>query len=165
MQQQIFPIMEHTIFGTIRSSSLIIIHMPDEIRFSSFESANGLGNLDEIEGKQVLTYLTPVCPESLTWDDCRKNSDLVTYNLEYSWSFIFVELVPYVIILVSLLVLFTVRLVRRRKEKKLVKIYEQELLQSEITEVAAVEAFGSLDSPIVVANESFFDTEDLEDNE
>ena len=165
MQQQIFPIMEHTIFGTIRSSSLMIIHMPDEIRFSSFESANGLGNLDEIEGKQVLTYLTPVCPESLTWDDCRKNSDLVTYNLEYSWSFIFVELIPYVIILVSLLVLFTVRLVRRRKEKKLVKIYEQELLQSEITEVAAVEAFGSLDSPIVVANESFFDTEDLEDNE
>ena len=69
------------------------------------------------------------------------------------------------IILVSLLVLFTVRLVRRRKEKKLVKIYEQELLQSEITEVAAVEAFGSLDSPVVVANESFFDTEDPEDNE
>ena len=28
IQQQIFPIMEHTIFGTIRSSSLIIIHMP-----------------------------------------------------------------------------------------------------------------------------------------
>ena len=54
---------------------------------------------------------------------------------------------------------------RRRKEKKLVKIHEQELLQSEITEVAAVEAFGSLDSPVVVANESFFDTEDLEDNE
>ena len=69
------------------------------------------------------------------------------------------------IILVSLLVLFTVRLVRRRKEKKLVKIYEQELLQSEITEVAAVEAFGSLDSPVVVANESFFDTENLDDNE
>jgi hypothetical protein len=89
----------------------------------------------------------------------------VSYNLEYSWSFIFVELVPYVIILVSLLVLSTVRLVRRRKEKKLVKILEQELLQSEITEVAAVEAFGSLDSPVVVANESFFDTEDLEDNE
>ena len=29
MQQEIFPIFEHTIFGTIRSSSLIIIHMPD----------------------------------------------------------------------------------------------------------------------------------------
>jgi len=165
MQQKIFPIMEHTIFGTIRSSSLIIIHMPDEIRLSSFESSNERGNITEIEGKQVLTYLTPVCPEALTWNDCKKNSDLVTYNLEYSWSFIFVELAPYVIILISLLVLFSVRLIRRRKEKKFLKIQEQELLQSELTEVAAIEAFGSMDSPVVVANESYFDKEEIMNNE
>ena len=165
MQQQIFPIMEHTIFGTIRSSSLIIIHMPDEIRFSSFESSNELGNITEIEGKQVLTYLTPVCPEALTWNDCKKNSDLVTYSLEYSWSFIFAELAPYAIILVSLLVLFSVRLIRRRKEKKFLRIQEQELLQSELTEVAAIEAFGSMDSPVVVANESYFEKEEITNNE
>jgi len=165
MQQKIFPIMEHTIFGTIRSSSLIIIHMPDEIRLSSFESSNERGNITEIEGKQVLTYLTPVCPEALTWNDCKKNSDLVTYNLEYSWSFIFVELAPYAIILISLLVLFSVRLIRRRKEKKFLKIQEQELLQSELTEVAAIEAFGSMDSPVVVANESYFDKEEIMNNE
>ena len=165
MQQKIFPIMEHTIFGTIRSSSLIIIHMPDEIRFSSFESSNERGNITEIEGKQVLTYLTPVCPEALTWNDCKKNSDLVTYNLEYSWSFIFVELAPYAIILISLLVLFSVRLIRRRKEKKFLKIQEQELLQSELTEVAAIEAFGSMDSPVVVANESYFEKEEIMNNE
>ena len=165
MQQKIFPIMEHTIFGTIRSSSLIIIHMPDEIRLSSFESSNERGNITEIEGKQVLTYLTPVCPEALTWNDCKKNSDLVTYNLEYSWSFIFVELSPYAIILISLLVLFSVRLIRRRKEKKFLKIQEQELLQSELTEVAAIEAFGSMDSPVVVANESYFEKEEIMNNE
>jgi len=165
MQQKIFPIMEHTIFGTIRSSSLIIIHMPDEIRLSSFESSNERGNITEIEGKQVLTYLTPVCPEALTWNDCKKNSDLVTYNLEYSWSFIFVELAPYAIILISLLVLFSVRLIRRRKEKKFLKIQEQELLQSELTEVAAIEAFGSMDSPVVVANESYFEKEEIMNNE
>ena len=165
MQQKIFPIMEHTIFGTIRSSSLIIIHMPDEIRLSSFESSNERGNITEIEGKQVLTYLTPVCPEALTWNDCKKNSDLVTYNLEYSWSFIFVELAPYVIILISLLVLFSVRLIRRRKEKKFLKIQEQELLQSELTEVAAIEAFGSMDSPVVVAHESYFEKEEIMNNE
>jgi hypothetical protein len=165
MQQKIFPIMEHTIFGTIRSSSLIIIHMPDEIRLSSFESSNERGNINEIEGKQVLTYLTPVCPEALTWNDCKKNSDLVTYNLEYSWSFIFVELAPYAIILISLLVLFSFRLIRRRKEKKFLKIQEQELLQSELTEVAAIEAFGSMDSPVVVANESYFEKEEIMNNE
>ena len=65
------------------------------------------------------------------------------------------------IILISLLILFTVRIVRRRKEKKLLIIQEQELLQSELTEVAAVEVFGSFDS--LVANESFFD--DIEDSE
>jgi hypothetical protein len=160
MQQQIFPIMEHTVFGTIRSSSLIIIHMPDDVHFSSFESSNGLGKITNFGDKQVLTYLTPVCPESLTWNDCKKNSDLVTYNLEYSWSFIFVELIPYAIILVSLLALFTVRLIRRRKEKKSLKIQERELLQSELTEVAAVEVFGSMDSPVVVADESYFEKED-----
>ena len=68
------------------------------------------------------------------------------------------------IILISLLILFTVRLVRRRKEKKLLKIHEKELLQSELTEVAAVEVFGSFDT--LVADDSFFDdTEDLENNE
>tara|TARA_Y100000739_G_scaffold6113_1_gene5500 strand:- start:425 stop:2122 length:1698 start_codon:yes stop_codon:yes gene_type:complete len=160
MQQQIFPIMEYTVFGTIRSSSLIIIHMPDDVHFSSFESSNGRGKITNFGDKQVLTYLTPVCPESLTWYDCKKNSDLVTYNLEYSWSFIFVELIPYAVILVSLLALFTVRLIRRRKEKKSLKIQEQELLQSELTEVAAVEVFGSMDSPVVVANESYFEKEE-----
>ena len=84
----------------------------------------------------------------------------ILHSLEYSWSFIFAELIPYAIILVSLLALFTVRLIRRRKEKKSLKIQEQELLQSELTEVAAVEVFGSMDSPVVVANESYFEKEE-----
>ena len=67
-------------------------------------------------------------------------------------------------ILVSLLALFTVRLIRRRKEKKSLKIQELELLQSELTEVAAVEVFGSMDSPVVVANESYFEKDDNEND-
>ncbi len=159
MQQQIFPIMEYTVFGTVRTSALIIIHMSDEIRFSSFDSANDLGNLTEIEGRQVLTYLTPICPDSLTWYDCKKNSDLVTYNLEYSWSFIFVELIPYSIILVLLSSLVIGNSIRRKKEKKSLKIKEEELLQTELTEVAAIEVFGSMNSPEVVTSESYFEIE------
>ena len=101
----------------------------------------------------------------MTWNDCKKSSDTVTYSLEYSWSFIFVELIPYMIILISLLILFTVRIVRRRKEKKLLIIQEQELLQSELTEVAAVEVFGSMDSPVMVASESWWETDEIEDLE
>ena len=140
------------------------MHMPDEIRFSSFESSKGLGDISEVEGRQIITYLTPVCPDSQTWYDCKKNADLVTFSLEYSWSFIFVELIPYIILLISLLAMFSVRVRRRRKEKRLLKIQKQELLQSELTEVAAVEVFGSMDSPVVVANESYFEKDDNEND-
>ena len=165
MQQEIFPIFEYTIFGTIRSSSLIIIHMPDEIRFSSFESSNNRGQISIIDGNQVLTYLTPVCPDSSSWFDCKKNSDSVTFSLEYSWSFIFVELMPYILLLTIFSCLFLLRLVRRRKEKKIQKIHQQELLQEKLTEVAAVEVFGSMDSPVMVASESWWETDEIEDLE
>ena len=52
----------------------------------------------------------------------------------------------------------------QRKEKRLLKIQKQELLQSELTEVAAVEVFGSMDSPVVVANESYFEKDDNEND-
>jgi len=157
MQQQIFPIMEHTTFGTIRSSALIIIHMPDEFRFSSFESSNGLGNISEINGRQVLTYLTPICPESISWDSCKKNSDTVTYKLEYSWSFIFAEIIPYLIILSSLFSMGFIRVLRLRKEKRIKKITQKELEENKLTEDAAVSEFGSMSSPVLMANESFFE--------
>ncbi len=60
--------------------------------------------------------------------------------------------------------MFSVRVRRRRKEKRLLKIQKQELLQSELTEVAAVEVFGSMDSPVVVANESYFEKDDNEND-
>ena len=60
--------------------------------------------------------------------------------------------------------MFSVRVRRRRKEKRLLKIQKQELLQSELTEVAAVEVFVSMDSPVVVANESYFEKDDNEND-
>jgi len=165
MQQQIFPIMEHTIFGTIRSSALIIIHMPDEFRFSSFESSNGLGNISEIDGRQVLTYLTPICPDSTTWNNCKKNSDTVTYSLEYSWSFIFTELIPYAIIFSALFSLLVVRILRRRKEKRHQKTIDKDLEENQLTEDAAVAEFGAMGSPVLMAEESFFETDEPVKNE
>ena len=164
MQQQIFPIMEHTTFGTIRSSALIIIHMPDEFRFSSFESSNELGNISEVNGRQVLTYLTPICPESTSWNECKKNDDIVTYNIEYSWSFIFVELIPYAIIISTLFGLLTIRFFRYRKQKKHLKIVQQELEQDRLTEDAAVAEFGVMNSPVVMVEESFFERDEIEED-
>ncbi len=162
MQQQIFPIMEHTIFGTIRSSALIIIHMPDELRLTSFESSSGLGNITETNGRQVLTYLTPICPDSESWNNCKKNSDIITYNIEYSWKFIFIELMPHLIIYSSLLGVLMVRLLRNRKEKRKQKMILQELEESQLTEEVAVAEFGAMDSPVVMVEESFFDDNEFE---
>ena len=161
MQQQIFPIMEHTTFGTIRSSALIIIHMPDEFRFTSFESSSGLGNISEINNRQVLTYLTPICPDSTSWNNCKKNYDTVTYNLEYSWSFVFAELIPYGIIFSILLGLLAVRIIRNRKEKQFQKIIQQELEEKRLTENAAIAEFGAMNSPVLMVEESFFEKDEI----
>ncbi|MCH1523695.1 MAG: hypothetical protein L7S41_00925 [Candidatus Thalassarchaeaceae archaeon] len=164
MQQKIFPIMEHTTFGTIRSSALIVIHMPNEFRFTSFESSNGLSNISEINNRQVLTYLTPICPESISWDNCKRNYDTVTYNLEYSWTFVFAELIPYGIIFSTLFGLLVVRIIRNRKEKQHQKIIQQEVEQERLTEDAAVAEFGAMNSPILMVEESFFEMDTIEEN-
>jgi hypothetical protein len=162
MQQKIFPIMEHTTFGTIHSSALIVIHMPNEFRFTSFESSNGLSNISEINNRQVLTYLTPICPESISWDNCKKNYDIVTYNLEYSWTFVFAELIPYGIIFSTLFGLLVVRIIRNRKEKQYQKIIQQEVEQERLTEDAAVAEFGAMNSPVLMVEESFFEMDKIE---
>ena len=138
--------------------------MPDEFRFSSFESSNELGNISEVNGRQVLTYLTPICPESTSWNECKKNDDIVTYNIEYSWSFIFVELIPYAIIISTLFGLLTIRFFRYRKQKKHLKIVQQELEQDRLTEDAAVAEFGVMNSPVVMVEESFFERDEIEED-
>jgi hypothetical protein len=157
MKQKIMPIMEHTQFGTIRSSALIIIHMPEEIRFISFESRTGFASLSEEDGHQVLTYLTPICPNSATWTICKKNSDTITYNVEYSWSVIFTELVPYLVLLSIGFTMMMSRFIRKRNERKSTKqklLDEKELIE---TESAAVAEFGEMASPIIMVEESFFE--------
>ena len=72
---------------------------------------------------------------------------------------------PYILLLTIFSCLFLLRLVRRRKEKKIQKIHQQELLQEKLTEVAAVEVFGSMDSPVMVASESWWGTDEIEDLE
>jgi hypothetical protein len=157
MKQKIMPIMEHTQFGTIRSSALIIIHMPEDIRFISFESRTGFASLSEEDGRQVLTYLTPICPNAATWTICKKNSDTITYNVEYSWAVIFAELVPYLVLLSIGITMMMSRFIRKRNERKSTKqkqMDEKELIE---TESAAVAEFGEMASPIIMVEESFFE--------
>ncbi|MBT3357899.1 MAG: hypothetical protein HN534_06145 [Euryarchaeota archaeon] len=157
MKQKIMPIMEHTQLGTIRSSALIIIHMPEDIRFISFESKTGFASLSEEDGRQVLTYLSPICPDAATWTICKKNADTITYNVEYGWTIIFTELAPYLVLLSVGLAMMMSRIIRKRKERKSAKqklLDEKELIE---TETAAVAEFGEMSSPIIMVEESFFE--------
>ena len=138
--------------------------MPNEFRFTSFESSNGLSNISEINNRQVLTYLTPICPESISWDNCKTNYDTVTYNLEYSWTFVFAELISYGVIFSILFGLLVVRIIRNRKEKQHQKIIQQEVEQERLTEDAAVAEFGAMNSPILMVEESFFEMDTIEEN-
>ena len=87
-------------FGTIRSSARMEIHLPQlgQAAFS-FDSQMGLGELTEVDGRQVVVYRTPVCPEATTWAQCNKNSDIVSYSVEVSWMFVLGELAPYLFVL------------------------------------------------------------------
>jgi hypothetical protein len=157
MKQKIMPIMEHTQLGTIRSSALIIIHMPEDIRFISFESKTGFASLSEEDGRQVLTYLSPICPDAATWTICKKNADTITYNVEYGWTIIFTELAPYLVLLSVGLAMMMSRIIRKRKERKSAKqklLDEKEFIE---TETAAVAEFGEMSSPIIMVEESFFE--------
>jgi hypothetical protein len=69
---------------------------------------------------------------------------------------------PHLIIYSSLLGVLMVRLLRNRKEKRNQKMILQELEESQLTEEAAVAEFGAMNSPIVMVDESFFDTNESE---
>ena len=79
--QRITPLMENTAFGTIRSSARFHVLMPDSVRIVSFESEMGLGEIGTVNGRQVLNYSLPICPEAESWAQCSRdaNTDKVTY--------------------------------------------------------------------------------------
>ena len=69
IKQKVTPLMEHTNFGTIKSSAQIEIILPDSIRLTSFESKRGLAEISTSDGRQVLSYTMPTCLTAETWDE------------------------------------------------------------------------------------------------
>jgi hypothetical protein len=149
--------MEHTVFGTIRSSARMEIHLPSSVRLLSFDSQMGLGELTEVDGRQVVVYRTPLCPDATTWAQCSKNSDIVSYSVEVSWLFVLGELAPYIFVLlfaIGMLISRRRRLSKERKEKGEQKTTEEE---QKLTEIAMEAEFGKLDDKIVVVDEAYFE--------
>ena len=159
---EVTPLMEHTVFGTIRSSARMEIHLPSSIRLLSFESRMGLGELTEVDGRQVVVYRTPVCPDATTWAQCSKNSDIVSYSLEVSWMFVLGELAPYLFVLLVGLGLLISRRRRFRKEREEKEQEKSSVEEQKITELAMESEFGKLDDRLVVVDEAFFKEDEVE---
>jgi len=160
---EVTPLMEHTVFGTIRSSARMEIHLPSSVRLLSFDSQMGLGELIEVDGRQVVVYRTPLCPDATTWAQCNKNSDIVSYSVEVSWLFVLGELAPYIFVLlfaIGMLISRRRRLSKEHKEESEQKTAEEE---QKLTEIAMEAEFGKLDDKIVVVDEAYFEEEEPKD--
>ena len=154
---EVTPLMEHTMFGTIRSSARFEIHLPSSVRLLSFESREGLGELLEQDGRQVVLYRTPVCPDATTWTECSENKDIVSYSVEVSWMFVIGELAPYIFMLIFAIGLLISRRRRRKKERKAKKMEQTSAEEQKQTELAMESEFGKLDDGTTVVDESFFE--------
>ena len=161
IKQKVTPLMEHTNFGTIKSSAQIEIILPDSIRLTSFESKRGLAEISTSDGRQVLSYTMPTCLTAETWDECSssRNSDIITYSVEFSWEFLIGELASYVFLLFVLLSMMTTRIRRKRRERKANRIRKSKDIDDAKIERLMENEFGRLSDNVALLDEN--DLEEL----
>ena len=154
------PIMENTLWGLIKSSARLQITMPDSIRLLSFESEKGLGSVEMIDGKQVLNYRTPVCPDAENWAQCYPQHDIVSWSVEVSYLFILGEISQYLFVLIVFLGLVVSRWKRRRKARKAKKIERKEAMEKQILDLEFAMQMGELEEKVVIEQPEEADSED-----
>lgn len=164
-KQTVTPLMEHTNFGTIKSSAFIEILLPESIRITSLESEKGLAEISDSGDRQLLTYTMPTCLSAVTWYECsRSNSDIVTYSVELSWVFIIGELAPYIFFIIVSLGILVSRKRRKKREKEQAQIISSiEEKSAEMEKIMDIE-FGRLPEKTTLVDETFFDQTDSEDS-
>ena len=144
------PIMEHTLWGLIKSSARLEITMPDSIRINYFESEKGLGSVDVIDGKQVLSYRTPVCPEAENWPQCYREHDTISWSVEVSYMFILGEVVQYILVVLVFLGLAISRLKRRRDVRKAASKSAKEAMAEKMLELEIAVQMGELEENLAI---------------
>tara|TARA_A200000113_G_scaffold76578_2_gene67426 strand:- start:10 stop:2937 length:2928 start_codon:yes stop_codon:yes gene_type:complete len=164
IRQRVTPLMEHTNFGTIKSSAFIEILLPESIRITSLESEKGLAEISDSGDRQLLTYIMPTCLSAVTWYECSSsNSDIVTFSVELSWTFIIGELAPYIFFIIISLGILVSRKRRKNIEKKQAQIISSnEEKSAEMEKIMEIE-FGRLPEKTTLVDETFFDQTDSED--
>ena len=144
------PIMENTLWGTIRSSARLQITMPDTVRLTSFESEKGLGEIQEHGDFQILVYRTPVCPTADSWNQCYREHDTIQWSAEVSYVMILGEVAPYIFTIVVFLGLAVSRWKRHRDERKSAQKDAQDAVEEQMLEMEFAAQMGELEEKIVI---------------
>ena len=124
--------------------------MPDFIRINHFESEKGLGSVHVIDGKQVLSYRTPVCPEAENWPQCYREHDTISWSVEVSYMFILGEVVQYILVVLVLLGHAIIRRKRRRDAKKAASKSAKEAMEEKMLELELAAQMGELEENLAV---------------
>jgi hypothetical protein len=133
--------------------------MPDSIRLLEFESEKGLGYVEVIDGKQVLSYRTPVCPEAENWPQCYRQHDTISWSIEVSYIFILGEVAQYILVILVFLGLAISRWRRRRKARKAASKSEKEAIEEKMLELELAAQMGELEEKLAIENPEDNETE------
>ena len=153
------PIMEYTLWGLIKSSARLEITMPDSIRINHFESEKGLGSVGVIDGKQILSYRTPVCPEAENWPQCYREHDTISWSVEVSYMFILGEVVQYILVVLVFLGLAISRWKRRRNARKAASKNAKEAMEEKMLELELAAQMGELEENLAIETPEATETE------
>ena len=133
--------------------------MPDSIRLLEFESEKGLGYVEVIDGKQVLSYRTPVCPEAENWPQCYRQHDTISWSIEVSYIFILGEVAQYILVILVFLGLAISRWRRRRKARKAASKTEKEAIEEKMLELELAAEMGELEEKLAIEKSKDNETE------
>ena len=133
--------------------------MPDSIRLLEFESEKGLGYVEVIDGKQVLSYRTPVCPEAENWPQCYRQHDTISWSIEVSYIFILGEVAQYILVILVFLGLAISRWRRRRKARKAASKSEKEAIEEKMLELELAAQMGELEEKLAIEKPEDNETE------
>ena len=108
-------------------SGPISLTLPRGLTFTEFKSESADVKIEEVDGRQRITYTVPV----------GEFSDSITYNFNIGWSYVFGQFWQYPAVLLLLIVLF----VRRRRRKKAAKKAKKEAKKAAKQAAATKQAF------------------------
>ena len=112
-----------------------------------------------MNGKQILSYRTPVCPEAENWPQCYREHDTISWSVEVSYMFILGEVVQYILVVLVFLGLAISRWKRRRNARKAASKNAKEAMEEKMLELELAAQMGELEENLAIETPEATETE------